>query len=109
MVRAVVVVGHQPYSLSVAKAAERLKGEIDVEMFYMWDLRERPEEFEEAMRRADFAVLNVMDSATAEASTWTRSRRRRPSWPSTPASRSCGPRSRAWGSRRAASSGSSGG
>ncbi|WP_088336320.1 cobaltochelatase subunit CobN [Methanopyrus sp. KOL6] len=67
MVKAVVVVGHQPYSLSVAKAAERLKGEIDVEMFYMWDLRERPGEFERAARKADFAVLNVMDSATAKA------------------------------------------
>jgi len=67
VVKAVVVVGHQPYSLSVAKAAERLKGEIDVRMFYAWDLRERSEEFVEAMREADFAVLNVMDSATAEA------------------------------------------
>ncbi len=67
MVKAVVVVGHQPYSLSVAKAAEWLKGEIDVEMFYMWDLRGRPSEFERAARKADFAVLNVMDSAIAKA------------------------------------------
>jgi len=67
LVRAVVVVGHQPYSLSVARAAERLEGEVDVELFYMWDLRERPEEFEEAVRGADFAVLNVMDSAAARA------------------------------------------
>jgi cobaltochelatase CobN len=65
VVKAVVVVGHQPYSLSVAKAAERLRGEIDVRMFYMWDLRERPEEFVEAMREADFAVLSVMDTAAA--------------------------------------------
>ncbi len=34
LARAVVVVGHQPYSLSVARAAERLKGDVDVELFY---------------------------------------------------------------------------
>ncbi|MHC1580171.1 MAG: cobaltochelatase subunit CobN, partial [Methanopyraceae archaeon] len=65
MVKAVVVIGHQPYSLSVAKAAERLRGKVDVRMFYSWDLRERSEEFVEAMREADFAVLNVMDTAAA--------------------------------------------